>query len=332
MTKKTPAKQDASDALQPSSAQIIDIVTKKPPEAVLSGFSAAADGYLAAAQSESTKLAYAGDIRHFLANGGTIPAIPRQLAEYLTTFAKKHAVATLRRRLVAIHKAHLEISHKSPAMDREVKLVMQGIRRTVGTKQRQVRPFVRDVLLDTLVATDRQKPVKATRDRALLLVGFAGAFRRAELVAIRLEHISHVDAGMEIYLPVSKTDQEQQGRIVFIPYANGERCPVTALAQWLAMAGIEEGYVFRAVSRHDQIAAEGLTAASVARIVKASIKRGGGDAQDFSAHSLRAGYCTQAAMADMPPWQIKLTTGHKSDATLAKYIRPVSRRKISSLL
>lgn len=332
MTKKSSPKPGVLDTCAPSGATIIDITTKKPPEAVLSGFSAAADGFLAAAQSDATKRAYAGDIRHFLANGGTIPASPRQLTEYLAKFAEKHAVATLRRRLIAIHKAHLDISQISPAMDREVKTIMQGIRRTLGTKQRQVRPIVRDVLLDTLVATDRQKPLKAARDRALLLVGFAGAFRRAELVAIRLEHISEVDAGIEIFLPVSKTDQEQQGRVVFIPYANGERCPVTALAQWLTMAGIGDGYAFRAVSRHEHIAEEGLTAASVARIVKTAIKRGGGEAINFSAHSLRAGYCTQAAMSDMPPWQIKLTTGHKSDATLARYIRPVSRRKIASLL
>jgi len=332
MTKKSSPKPGVLDTCEPTGATIIDITTKKPPKAVLSGFSATADGYLAAAQSDATKRAYAGDIRHFLANGGTIPASPRQLAEYLAKFAEKHAVATLRRRLIAIHKAHLDISQISPAMDREVKMIMQGIRRTVGTKQRQVRPIVRDVLLDTLVATDRQKPVKAARDRALLLVGFAGAFRRAELVAIRLEHISELDAGIEIFLPVSKTDQEQQGRVVFIPYANGERCPVRALAQWLAMAGIDEGYVFRAVNRHEHIAMDHLTGSSVSRIVKASIKRGGTDPKEFSGHSLRAGFCTQAAIADMPPWQIKLTTGHKSDTTLAKYIRPVTRRRIATLL
>lgn len=332
MTKKSSPKPGVLDTCAPTGATIIDITTKKPPEAVLSGFSAVADGFLAAAQSDATKRAYAGDIRHFLVNGGTIPSSPRQLAEYLAKFAKKHAVATLRRRLIAIHKAHLDIFHISPVMDREVKMIMQGIRRTLGTRQRQVRPIVRDVLLDTLVATDRQKPVKAARDRALLLVGFAGAFRRSELVAIRLEHISEVDAGIEIFLPVSKTDQEQQGRVVFIPYANGERCPVTELAQWLAMAGIQEGYVFRAVNRHGQVSDVPLVPASVARIVKASVHRGGGSSTDFSAHSLRAGYCTQAAVNGIPPWQIKLTTGHKSDGTLSKYIRPITRRKVTSLL
>lgn len=332
MTQKTSQNPGEIDACALTGATIIDITTKKPPEAVLSGFSDAADGFLAAAQSDATKRAYASDIRHFLANGGAIPTGPRQLAEYLAKFAEKYAVATLRRRLIAIHKAHLDIFQVSPAMDREVKLIMQGIRRTVGTKQRQVRPIVRNVLLDTLVATDRQKPVKAARDRALLLIGFAGAFRRAELVAIRIEHISEVDAGIEIFLPVSKTDQERQGRVVFIPCANSERCPVSALAEWVAMAGIDRGYVFRAVNRHGTVSVAPLAAASVAQIVKASVKRGGSDNKDFSAHSLRAGYCTQAAMADMPIWQIKLTTGHKSDSTLAKYIRPVTRRKITSLL
>ncbi len=100
------------------------------------------------------------------------------------------------------------------------------------------------------------------------------------------------------------------------------------------MAGITEGYLFRAVSRYDRISAKGLSAQSVALIVKSAVRRSQGDAAaaSSSGHSLRAGYCTQAAMTGLAAWQIKETSGHVSDVTLSKYIRPVQKRKIPSLL
>ena len=303
------------------------------PEAVLDGFSAIADRFIAASQSSATKRAYASDLKHFSANGGSIPASPADLADYLASCAENLSVATIERRLTAIHKAHLEKSLKSPAQSETVKRVMQGIRRTLGTKQRQVQPMVKDDVLAALVMIDRQKmPVKAARDRALLLVGFASAMRRSELVGVMVEHITHLPNGLEIFLPSSKTDQDRQGRTVYIPHANGDRCPVRALVQWLEIAGIKEGYVFRAVTRHDRIARHGLSAQSVALVVKASVARVGGDSKKVSGHSLRAGYCTSAAEKGLQPWQIREQTGHKSDVTLAKYIRPVARRKIPSLL
>jgi integrase len=166
----------------------------------------------------------------------------------------------------------------------------------------------------------------------LLLVGFASAMRRSELVAVRVEHLTYLANGVEIFLPSSKTDQEAYGRTVFIPHANGERCPVRALEYWLEVSEITEGFVFRSVSRHDHVARNGLSAQSVALVVKASVERLGGDTKRFSGHSLRAGYCTGAAEKGLQPWQIREQTGHKSDVTLAKYIRPVARRKIPSLL
>lgn len=311
----------------------VNRVPAKPPEAVLDGFSAVADRFIAASQSIATKRAYASDLKHFSANGGIIPASPAVLVEYLASCAEKLSVATIERRLTAIHKAHLEKSLESPAQSETVKRVMQGIRRTLGTKQRQVMPMVKDDLLAALVMIDRQKmPVKAARDRALLLVGFASAMRRSELVGVMVQHITHLLNGLEIFLPSSKTDQDRQGRTVFIPHANGDRCPVRALMNWLEIAGIKEGYVFRAVTRHDRIARHGLSAQSVALVVKASVARVGGDSKKVSGHSLRAGYCTSAAEKGLQPWQIREQTGHKSDVTLAKYIRPVARRKIPSLL
>lgn len=309
------------------------ITPQTPAEDVLSGFSATAGQFIAASQSASTKRAYTSDLKHFLANGGSVPANPAALAEYLAQCAEKLSVATLERRLTAIHKAHLEKALKSPARSETVKRVMQGIRRTLGTKQRQVQPLVKDDLLAALVMIDRQKmPIKVARDRALLLVGFASAMRRSELVAVQVEHLKHLPNGVEIFLPSSKTDQDRHGRTVFIPHANGEHCPVRALIRWLEVSAIKEGFVFRAVSRHDRVAKHGLSAQSVALVVKASVKRVGVDPEKVSGHSLRAGYCTSAAEKGMQPWQIREHTGHKSDATLARYIRPVERRKIPSVL
>lgn len=329
---RTPLK-GAGAALSACSTTTSKRTPQKPPEGVLSGFSATAEQFIAASQSAATKRAYAFDLKHFLANGGSVPASPAVLAEYLARCAEKLSVATLERRLTAIHKAHLEKSLKSPARSETVKRVMQGIRRAMGTKQRQVQPMVKDDLLAALVMIDQQKkPIKAARDRALLLIGFASAMRRSELVAVRVEHLTYLANGVEIFLPSSKTDQEAQGRTVFIPHANGDRCPVRALELWLEVSGINEGFVFRAVSRHDRLAERGLSAQSVALVVKASVERVGGDAKKVSGHSLRAGYCTSAAEKGLQPWQIREQTGHKSDVTLAKYIRPVARRKIPSLL
>ena len=306
--------------------------SKTPPKRAKSVFSAAAERLIDASQSVATKRAYSSDLRHFELNGGAIPTTVANLIEYLALFAETLSAATLERRLIAIHKAHIEKGLRSPTTDATVKRMMQGIRRTRGVKQRQVKPLVKDDLLESLVMIDKQKPVKAARDRALLLIGFAGAFRRCELVAIKFEHISHVSNGIEIYLPRSKTDQMQEGAFVFIPCANGERCPVRALMRWLKVAGVAHGFVFRAVTRHDGISASGLSAQSVALIVKAAVSRVGGDSAKFSGHSLRAGYCTQAAISGLQPYQIREQSRHKSDVTLAKYIRPVKLRITPSLL
>lgn len=323
----------AGAALSVRSTTISKSAIATSPEAVSGGFSGTAEQFMAASQSAATKRAYASDLRHFFANGGSIPASPAALAEYLARCAEKLSVATLERRLTAIHKAHLEKNLKSPAQREMVKRVMQGIRRTLGTKQRQVTPLVKDDLLAALVMVNQQAPVKAARDRALLLVGFASAMRRSELVAVKVEHITHLSSGMEIFLPCSKTDQGKNGRTVFIPHAHDEsRCPIRALGEWLAISGISEGFVFRAVTCHDRVARQGLSAQSVALVVKASVGRAGGDAKNASGHSLRAGYCTSAAEKGLQPWQIREQTGHKSDVTLAKYIRPVARRKLPSLL
>lgn len=288
----------------------------------------------AAAQSVATTRSYEQAVRHFVGNGGRIPATEGMVARYLAKFAGKLAVATLQHRLIAIHRAHVDCGHDSPVMSNEVKRTMQGIRRSYGTAQRRVKALVKDDLLEVLAFADKQKPLKAARDRALLLVGFAGAFRRSELVGIRVEDLTHFPHGLEILLRRSKTDQEGLGRTVFIPYAKGDRCPVKSLEQWLALYGATEGPVFPAITRHDGVVSGSLSPQSVALIVKQAVGRAQGaeKARHFSGHSMRAGYVTTAADVGLQPYQIREVTGHRSDVTLAKYIRPVNARKIPSLL
>lgn len=297
--------------------------------------SALVASYSAAAQSDATTRSYNADIRHFQMNGGKIPATAKMVAEYLANFAGTHAVATLQHRLIAIHRAHVDKCLPSPVIDHLVKRTMQGIRRTMGTKQRQVTALGKDDLLEMMVYVDQQLPLKAARDKALLLIGFAGAFRRSELVGLRCEDITRYDTGLELLLRRSKTDQEGIGRTVFIPHARGNRCPVKALLTWLDTAGIESGPLFRPINRHDQIAGDkALTPQSVALIVKSAVRAIKGDvaAQLVAGHSLRSGFVTEAATVGLQSYQIREQTGHTSDVTLARYIRPVAKRKIPSLL
>ena len=296
--------------------------------------SAQVNHYTQVALADNTHRSYKADLAHFRAHGGTIPTTAIKLAEYLARFADTLAVATLQHRLIAIHRAHLEAGHTSPAMDSLVKRTMQGIRRTKGTAQRRVKALVKDDIIELVLTAEKQKPMKAARDAALILVGFAGAFRRSELVSIRKEDITALDHGIEIHIRRTKTQQEK-GHTVFIPCAKSSRCPVKALEQWLKLSGIEQGPVFRAINRHDQIACgKALTPQSVALVLKetTSLAKNIEAAKSVAGHSLRAGYCTEAASVGIATHTIMEQTGHRSSTTLVKYIRPIVRSKTPSLL
>lgn len=290
--------------------------------------------YTHASLAENTYRSYRADLKHFKAAGGAIPCTAVQLAEYLASHAATLSVATIQHRIIAIHRAHLDAGQPSPALDPLVKRTMQGIRRTRGTAQRRVKALVKDDIIELVLTAEKQKPLKAARDVALILVGFAGAFRRSELVSILREDIAEFDHGLEIHIRRTKTQQEA-GHTVFIPCAKSSRCPVKALKHWLAVSGIASGAVFRRINRHDQVASsEALTAQSVALMLKAvtTTAKSADEARSVAGHSLRAGYCTEAAAAGLPTHTIMDQTGHRSSATLARYIRPLSRRKTPSLL
>lgn len=274
--------------------------------------------YLLAALSKNTQKAYKFDIAHFLKWGGHIPASPECVASYLAMHASHLSMATLSRRVVAIGRAHTLQQLASPSESELVKATLHGIRRLNGSTQRQVLPALKQ---DIQAMVTGLSGIKGVRDKALLLTGFAGAFRRSELVSLQVEDLRFVEEGAIIRLRRSKTDQIGLGRDIAIPYVRKRICPAKAIKQWLIQSGITSGYLFRRVSRYGEVMNEGLSAQSVALIVKASARVAGLNAAQFSGHSLRAGLVTSAAKAGASTWKIRQQTGHKSDAMLQRYIR-----------
>ena len=274
---------------------------------------------LSASLSVGTQRAYAADLSHFRASGRNIPCPPHALAEYLAELAATHATATIQRRLAAIAKAHRALGHDDPCRAEIVRATMSGIRRTKGMAQREAQALQRDDLFAVLERTG-DRPIDI-RDRALLLIGFAGAFRRSELVGFDCSDVEHVGRGVVLHLLRSKTDQTRQGRKIAIPHGRTRWCPVRHLADWLTHAEINEGPLFRSIDRHGHISPDRLSGEAVATIMKKRVEAAGFDPATFSGHSLRAGFATSAVMAGVSTFKIREQTGHRSDAMLARYVR-----------
>ncbi|MBR1133249.1 site-specific integrase [Bradyrhizobium iriomotense] len=269
--------------------------------------------------SENSRRAYESDLREFERGGGSIPASVETVAEYLTQNAGRLSVATLVRRLASLSKAHEVRGLSNPTHSALVRATLRGIKRTHSCTQRQAKPLLRDELIRVLEATG-EKP-KDRRDRALLLVGFAGALRRSELVGLNVGDVEHVRQGVILHLLRSKTDQEARGQKVGIPYARGRWCPVAALEAWLAISGISDGPIFRPVDRFSHVHQCRLSGEAVGEIVRERVSAAGLDPLGYSGHSLRAGLATSASQVEVPTWKIRAQTRHASDAMLARYIR-----------
>lgn len=275
--------------------------------------------YVKRGLAENTRRAYEADLAHFEAWGGNIPATDRMIAAYLAEYAEMLSVATLCRRLATISKAHSSKGLTSPTSSELVKSIIKGIKRSRGTAQAEAKPLLREDLFAVLEHTGND--VKSVRDRALLLLGFAGGFRRSELVRLDVEDIEHVRQGIIIRLRRSKTDQEGVGRKIGIPFGRTRWCPVTALDQWLTSAAIDAGPIFLGVNRHGHISEQRLSGQAVSLIVKERVAGAGINSLGFSGHSLRSGFATSAATAGASTWKIRSQTGHASDAMLSRYIR-----------
>jgi len=227
-------------------------------------------------------------------------------------------VATLARRLVAIGQAHAVRGLLDPTKTELVRRTMRGVRCTYGKPQRRAAALMTD---DVLAMTSLLgNSLAELRDRALLLLGFAGGFRRSELVSIDCGAVRRCIHGPVIMIPKSKSDQESCGRQVVIPYGR-TMCPVEALDAWLSASGITDGPVFRQMRKGGRPGTNPLSPEAVAEIVKRRAREIGLDPGCYSGHSLRAGFVTSAAAAGVPAWRIKAQTGHASDAMIGRYIQ-----------
>jgi site-specific recombinase XerD len=276
----------------------------------------------------NTERAFRADWNHFAAwcaAEGLIafPADPSTVAVYIAALSATHKVSSLQRRLTAINYQHKQRgddrligpgSLKHPAIAK----VMKGLKREKGTRSEAKAPLTTEQLR-RMVHGLEESP-RGLRDRALLLIGFSGGFRRSELVALDFADIEDVEDGLKITIRRSKTDQEGEGRTLGIPYGSDPKtCPVRAYRKWIQTAGITEGPVFRRF--HDQqLGRTAITSQVVADIVKRAAERVGIDATELSGHSLRSGLATTAARNGASERSIMKQTGHRSVAMVRRYI------------
>lgn len=287
-----------------------------------------AKAFVASAKSPATLKAYRNDWRDFETwcrahNLPSLPSTPETIALYISDRASTHAVGTITRRLTSITKVHQAAGHKeSPASTHHfvVGETLKGIRRVLGTKQDGKAPLLAEDIRRIVAASPDR--LLGLRDNALVLMGFAGAFRRSELAQIRLSDLSFTKDGVIVDLRISKTDQEGVGRKIGIPFAKApETCPVRALKAWLDAARISEGFVFRRVDRYGYPSRRGLHKDSIGKVLKRAATRAGMNVDALGGHSLRAGCVTQAAMNGVREFIIMKQTGHKTVTTLRRYIR-----------
>jgi site-specific recombinase XerD len=281
--------------------------------------------FIQASKAESTLRGYRADWREFCSwcegqNLRPLPASPESVAAYIADCASRLKVGSIQRRLNAIAEAHKAVGLESPTHHAMVMNTMKGIRRTKGTAPAQKAPALTEEIRAMLDATDAG--TIGARDRALILLGFAGAFRRSELVALDIEDCIFGKDGLTILLRRSKTDQDSVGRKIGIPYgANPETCPVRVVRSWMEQAEITTGPLFRSISRHGRVQPGRLSGIDVARIVKKLATRAGLDAAKYAGHSLRAGHATSAAIAGASERSIMNQTGHRSVQMVRRYIR-----------
>jgi site-specific recombinase XerD len=284
-----------------------------------------ASEFIQQSKSKNTVRAYRADWEHFAAwcqshDQMHLPARPETVALYVTDLSTTHKPATITRRISAISQAHQIAGLDTPTGSAKVRLVMAGIRRTKGTAQCAKTPVLVEDLRRMLAGLPGN--LLGVRDRVLLLIGFCGAFRRSELMALDAADVVVTREGLVVTIRRSKTDQEAEGRKIGIPYASHlETCPVRSFQEWLEKSGIKEGPLFRPIDRFGRMASTRLSAAAVADIVKRYVAAVGLNATEFAGHSLRSGLATSAAAAGASERSIMNQTGHRSVGMVRRYIR-----------
>ena len=274
-------------------------------------------------KANNTLRAYQSDFKDFSAfcskNGlSSIPTEPKIIALYITHLSKTSKFSTLKRRIASISVIHKLKGHY---LDTKHPIIMEnlhGIKRTLGSRQKAKKPILINELKLIIKVIDEQK----IRDKALILIGFAGGFRRSELVNIQYEDIEFVTEGVKILIKRSKTDQSGEGSIKAIPYFdNQEFCPVIALKNYInkKFYKISEGKIFDISDK------------SVALIIKRYAEKAGLDSSKYAGHSLRSGFATTAAEFGAEERNIMAMTGHKTTQMVRRYIQEANLFKNNAL-
>ncbi len=282
-----------------------------------------------ASRAPSTERAYAADWRDFSTFANRIgrdrlPAEAETVALYVADLRRRgRRPATIARKLAAIAVYHRSAGHRSPAEHDVVRAVVRGTRRELGVAQRQSTALSLEGL--TRVLAEIPPDVRGLRDRALLLVGWAGALRRSELVALEFADLRFEEEGLVIRIRRSKTDQDAAGDIVAIALGSeATTCPIVALRTWIEAAEMTSGPIFRRVRRNGAIGTDALTGYAVALIMAARARAVGLDG-DFAGHSLRSGFATAAARAGSTERAIMRHGRWRDSASARRYIRDGTR-------
>ena len=291
-------------------------------------------------KAQNTVRAYKSDFEDFglfcVKNGfKNLPSEPKVISLYLTYLAtKKIKISTIKRRLVSIGVIH---KMKGYYLDTKHPIIIEnfmGIKRAIGTNQRGKKPLLINDLkaLIDVINKENISDLKKLRDTSLLLLGFAGGFRRNELISLDIEDIEFVFEGMKVTLKKSKTDQFGEGFVKGIPhFENYLYCPVKNLKKWLNMSKIKYGPIFTRFSKGTKVTNTRLTDQSVALIIKEYLSKAGIDSKNYSGHSLRSGFATSAAEAGAEERSIMAMTGHKSSEMVRRYIKEANIFKNNAL-
>ena len=285
---------------------------------------------LKSSKAINTVRAYKSDFDDFglfcVKNGfKSIPTDPKIVSLYLTYLSSKDVkISTIKRRLVSISVIHKMKGHY---LDTKHPIIIQnfmGIKRRKGVNQKGKKPLLINDLKHIIDVINQQNEpdIKKLRNKALLLIGFAGGFRRNELISLNLEDLEFVFEGLKINIKRSKTDQFGEGFTKGIPYfENYLYCPVKNLRKWLNVSKIKKGPVFVRFLKGSKISNIRLTDQSVALIIKEYLTKAGIDSKNYSGHSLRSGFATSAAEGGAEERSIMAMTGHKSTEMVRRYIK-----------
>ena len=294
---------------------------------------------LRSSKADNTLRAYKSDFKDFgvfCAKHGfsSMPTEPKVVSLYLTHLSANSKISTLRRRLVSIGIVHKLKGHYLDTKHPIIIENLMGIKRKKGSVQIGKKPILINHLKQIINIIDEQKieKIKKLRNKTLVLLGFSGGFRRAELISLDKEDLDFVDEGVKITLRRSKTDQFGEGLIKGLPYFTNEKyCPVTNLKNWLILSKIKTGPIFRRFKKGTILTNHRLTDQSVVLIIKDCLKIAGIENQNFSGHSLRSGFATVAAESGADERSIMAMTGHKTTQMVRRYIKDANLFKNNAL-